>query len=510
MAFDSTPVLELRHIRKQFGLLLANDDVSMALGKGELLALLGENGAGKTTLMNILFGHYAADHGTVLAFGRELPPGSPSASIAAGIGMVHQHFALAANLTVLDNIMIGTEALSRLITDRTTARAKIAALSRRFGLEVDPDAKIGDLSIGERQRVEILKPLYRAVKILILDEPTAVLTPMKSEQLFSTLRLMAREGLSLIFISHKLAEVLRAADRIVVMRAGRIVAERLPAHTNRAELAELMIGRRIAHPRREPQSLGPAVLAAHAVDVRERGRKALTSIDFTLRAGEILAIVGVAGNGQGALGRLLTGLAWPSYGELAIYGESISRATPKGLVTSGVGRVPEDRNALGIIGDMSIWENAVIERVRTPQFSRFWFVRKRAAVGFAAELIKRFDVRGAAPSTQARLLSGGNMQKLILGRSLMYAPRILIANQPTRGLDEGAISAVHIEILSAKKNGAGVILISEDLEEVLAIADRVQAIYRGRLSASIAINAADAQRLGLMMAGVWEGADSAA
>lgn len=510
MDFNSTWVLELRHIRKQFGALLANDDVSMALGKGELLALLGENGAGKTTLMNILFGHYAADHGAVLAFGRELPPGSPSAAIAAGIGMVHQHFALAANLTVLENIMIGTEPLSRLITNRAKARARIAALSGRFGLEVDPDARIADLSIGERQRVEILKPLYREVKILILDEPTAVLTPMESAQLFSTLRLMARDGLSLIFISHKLAEVLRAADRIVVMRAGKIVAERLPTHTNRAELAELMIGRRIVHPRREARTLGPPVLAARAVAVRERGRKVLTTINLTLRAGEILAIVGVAGNGQGALGRLLSGLVWPSDGDFEIYGKAARRVTPRSLLSLGVGRVPEDRNALGIIGDMSIWENAVIERVRTSEFSRLGFVRKRTAVRFAAELIKRFDVRGAAPSTEARLLSGGNIQKLILGRSLMYAPRILIANQPTRGLDEGAISAVHSEILSAKNMGAGVILISEDLEEVLAIADRVQAIYRGRLSASIVIDTADAQRLGLMMAGVWEGAESAA
>jgi ABC-type uncharacterized transport system ATPase subunit len=507
---NATVVLELRNIRKQFGQLLANDNISMSLNQGELLALLGENGAGKTTLMNIVFGHYTADSGRVFAFGKELPPGSPSAAIAAGIGMVHQHFALAANLTVLDNIILGTEPLSRLTSDRSSARAKIAALSNKFGLIVDPDARVADLSIGERQRVEILKPLYRGVKILILDEPTAVLTPIESEQLFATLRLMAREGLSLIFISHKLAEVLRTADRIVVLRAGKLVAQRLPIATDRAELAELMVGHRIARPRREPQPLGATVLEARFVDVMERGRKGLSSINFTLKAGEVLAIVGVAGNGQGALGRLLTGLAWPSGGEFEVFGAMVSHIMPKSLVAANVGRVPEDRLTLGVVGEMSIWENAIIERLRSSEFSRYGFVRKKAAVNFAAHLIARFDVRDATPSTQARLLSGGNMQKLILGRSLMYAPRILIANQPTRGLDEGAISAVHAEILSTKKAGAGVVLISEDLEEVLEIADRVQAIYKGSLSASIAIEAADARRLGLMMAGVWDGVENAA
>lgn len=507
---SATAVLELRNIHKVFGRLLANDDISISLNQGELLALLGENGAGKTTLMNILFGHYTADSGSVIVYGEELPPGSPKAAIAAGIGMVHQHFALAANLTVLDNVVLGTEPLYGLTINRASARAKIVALSNKFGLVVDPDARVADLSVGERQRVEILKPLYRGVRILILDEPTAVLTPSESEQLFATLRLMAQEGLSLIFISHKLAEVLRTADRIAVLRAGKLVAERLPAATDRAELAELMVGRRIARPRREPQALGPTILEARVVDVFERGRKALSEVGFVLKAGEVLAIVGVAGNGQGALGRLLTGLAWPGAGEFEVFGASAAHNTPKSLVAANVGRVPEDRLALGVVGQMSIWENAIIERRRSAQFSRFGFVRKSAAVQFASQLIARFDVRGATPSTQARLLSGGNMQKLILGRSLMYAPVILIANQPTRGLDEGAISAVHAEILSAKKAGAGVVLISEDLEEVLQIADRVQAIYKGRLSASVAIEAADAQHLGLMMAGVWDGVDSAA
>ena len=409
---SGSPVLELKNIRKQFGRLRDIDDISIALGQGELLALLGENGAGKTTLMNILFGHYAADSGKVLAFGKELPPGSPSGAIAAGIGMVHQHFALAANMTVLDNIILGTEKLTRLTTDRSGAREKLAALSRKFGLTIDPDARIADLSVGERQRVEILKPLYRGVKILVLDEPTAVLTPLESEQLFSMLKLMAQSGLSLIFISHKLAEVLAMADRIAVLRSGKLVAERLPADTNRVELAELMVGRRIARPRREPRELGNTLLSACGVDVLERGGKVLSGIDFILRAGEVLAIVGVAGNGQGPLGRLLTGLAWPSAGKFEMNGHALMRSTPQQWVASGVGRVPEDRHALGVVGEMAIWENAIIERVRTRQFTRLGFVKKARGLSFAAQLIERFDLRGAAPSTEARLLSGGNMQKL--------------------------------------------------------------------------------------------------
>lgn len=500
----AAPVLRLEHITKRFGTLVANDDITLELRPGELLALLGENGAGKTTLMNILFGHYTADTGRVVAFGEELPPGRPKAAISAGIGMVHQHFALAANLTVVENIVAGTTGLARLSLDLGAARTRLRDLSERFGLAIDPDARVGDLSVGERQRVEILKSLYRDARVLILDEPTAVLTHQEAERLYETLRGMAAGGLSLIFISHKLHEVLGAADRVVVLRGGRVVAERQADRTSREELAELMVGRRVVRPKRQPQPSGPPVIEARGVDVAAGGALALAGLDFTLHAGETLGIIGVSGNGQAALTQLVCGLSAPSAGRLTMLGRAVTRPDPRALVAAGVGRVPEDRNANGVVGEMSLWENAVLERLGEARFTQGPLVRRSAARAFAEAIIRRFDVRGGKPDSAIRLLSGGNMQKLILGRSLMSTPKILIASQPTRGLDEGAVAAVHEEILSARREGAGILLISEDLDEILQLADRVQAIVRGRLSPAIPVEAADARRLGLMMAGAWE------
>ena len=497
--------LELRGISKRFGTLVANDDVSLVLYQGEVLSLLGENGAGKTTLMNILFGHYVADSGSAVVFGEQLPPGSPHAAIAAGVGIVHQHFTLATNLTVLENIMIGTEALTAPRSDRKGARLKLRAIAERFGLAIDPDARVGDLSIGERQRVEILKALYRDARILILDEPTAVLTQIEAERLFATLRSMAKDGLSLIFISHKLGEVMSAADRVVVLRQGRVVAERDTKTTDRGELAELMVGRRVVRPVREASQPGPVLLAARSVDVVERGHKRLEAVSFEVRAGEILGIIGVAGNGQATLGRLCSGIVHPARGSFELDGRSLNEAPPADLVKAGVGRVPEDRQSEGAVGEMAVWENAILERVREPRFSHHGLVDRSAARAFAGELIRRFDIRGATAETRTQLLSGGNLQKLILGRNLASSPRLLIANQPTRGLDEGAIAAVHAELLAARKRGVGVLLISEDLDEVMALADRVHAIFKGRLSPPIAAEAFEPRAIGLMMAGMWEG-----
>lgn len=504
----STPVLALERITKRFGPLLANEDVSLSLGRGEILALLGENGAGKTTLMNILFGHYTADEGRVLVDGAPLPAGRPRAAIEAGIGMVHQHFTLAANLTVLDNVMIGSEPLLRVSSRREEGRKKLLAVSERFGLPVDPQARVGDLSVGERQRVEILKALYRDARILVLDEPTAVLARPEAERLFATLRGMTAQGLSLVFISHKLGEVMAAADRVVVLRRGRVVGERRPAETSAAELAELMVGRRVERPRRSAHEVGPVVVRGEGVGLVEGGHTRLADVDLEIRAGEILGIVGVSGNGQAALGRIVSGLAAPSSGRLTLDGETGARdmgaLDPAALVAAGIGRIPEDRHAEGVVGEMSVWENAVLERLHEPGFSRLGFVRRGAARAFAQSLIARFDIRGATPDTRTRLLSGGNMQKLVLGRNLAREPRFVVADQPTRGLDEGAIAAVHSELLAARARGAAILLISEDLDEVLALADRIQAIVKGRLSRPIRAEDADARSVGLMMAGVWE------
>ncbi|MEM9104972.1 MAG: ABC transporter ATP-binding protein [Pseudomonadota bacterium] len=502
-------VLELSNISKRFGTLVANDAISLTLRQGELLALLGENGAGKTTLMNILFGHYTADEGDVRAFGEMLPPGRPRAAIDAGIGMVHQHFTLAGNLSVLDNIVIGTEPLSRVNSDRTSARQKLASLADRFGLQVDPDALVGDLSVGEKQRVEILKALYRDARVLILDEPTAVLTTQEAEQLFETLKGMTETGLSVIFISHKLAEVMSASERVVILRGGKVVAERQTAETDRAELAELMVGRRVTRPVRQDQDAGSVVLAAQSVDVTEDGRKTLDGIDFAVRAGEVLGIIGVSGNGQASLGRLTCGLVGASAGTLVLGNQQTKAFSARSLVKAGTARIPEDRNAEGAVGEMTVWENAVLERVHDKRFSVRGLVNRAACRAFADDVIRRFDVRGAAPDTGIRLLSGGNMQKLILGRNLAGAPKLIIANQPTRGLDEGAIAAVHSELLEARQSGAAILLISEDLDEVLALSDRIQAIFNGRLSAPIAAGEADAKSVGLMMAGIWGQTDAA-
>ena len=499
-----TRVLELQGITKRFGALTANDGVTLSLGEGEILALLGENGAGKTTLMNILFGHYAADEGHVRVFGEELPPGRPRAAIAAGVGMVHQHFTLAGNLSVLDNVMLGSEPLTRARSARAAARRKLLQIAERFGLPVDPDAKVSRLSVGERQRVEILKALYRDARILILDEPTAVLARPEAQKLFETLRDMTKGGLSLIFISHKLHEVMAASDRVAVLRGGKMVAERKTAETSPEELAELMVGRKVERPVRHDHQIGAPVLVADKVRVEDGGETRLDEVSFTVHEGEILGIVGVSGNGQAALGALLSGLAHPSSGSLMLGGQDAGHLGPRGVIRAGAGRIPEDRHAEGVVGELAVWENAVLERLRSPEFSRNGFVRQAACKAYAAELIRRFDIRGAAPETRTRLLSGGNMQKLILGRSLSIGPRFVLANQPTRGLDEGAIAAVHAELLAARAEGAAILLISEELEEAVALSDRIQAIVKGRLSHPVMAHEADARRLGLMMAGVWK------
>jgi simple sugar transport system ATP-binding protein len=515
MSGDATPVLRLQGITKRFGALLANDGISLELGRGEVLALLGENGAGKSTLVSILFGHYVADAGRVEVDGRPLPPGQPKAALAAGIGMVHQHFTLADNLSVLDNVMLGTEPLWLPFSRRSAARAALLDAGRRFGLAVDPEARIGDLSVGERQRVEILKALVsfgrkRGARILILDEPTAVLTPQESDALFHTLAQMVAQGLSLIFISHKLDEVLRVSDRIAVLRAGRLVAELPAAGADKARLAELMVGRSVAPAVKHGRVAGERVTELRGATVRGAGaRPLLASVDLELRAGEVVAIAGVAGNGQQALAELLCGELALDAGSLEVRGQALP-AEPRRWIEAGVARIPEDRHAVGVVGDLPLWENAVLEHHAAPAFARRGVLRRARAMGHAATLVARFDVRGAEAAgvaTVTRALSGGNMQKLILGRALAgdpdatRGPRLIVANQPTWGLDIGAVAYVHQQLLDACVAGSAVLLVSEDLDEIFALADRIAVMHQGRLGPAKPAAQWTLAAIGLAMAG---------
>jgi len=496
--------LNISNITKRFGSLTANDDISLSVGEGEVVALLGENGAGKTTLMNILFGHYLADEGHIEIDGERLPPGSTDAAIKAGVGMVHQHFTLAENMSVLENIMLGTESLWSLKSTVGKSRRKLEQLSKEYNLHVNGDAGIAELSVGERQRVEILKVLYRGAKILILDEPTAVLTPAETDQLLANLKAMVAKGMSIIFISHKLHEVMAISDRVCVLRHGAMVGEINTSDANQEILAEMMVGRKVTRPKAEKLTPGPNVIElGNITTAGTAGAKdTLSDISFAIRQREIVAIAGVAGNGQRELAELLSGLRQWDKGELRFEGEIISRAGAQEFLKKGFGRIPEDRHHTGTVGEMSIWENLVSEKLRQSPFWKFGkIIDFDVNRQHATDLIERFDIRCNSMDAPARLLSGGNMQKLILARTLTAEPKFILANQPVRGLDEGAIAFVHEQLLGARKDGAGILLISEDLDEIFSIADRVGVIYHGRISPLMEVRNTNIQQIGAMMGG---------
>jgi len=506
IAATNSVVLSLEGITKRFGALVANDNLELVLKRGEILALLGENGAGKTTLMNILFGHYVQDEGVVriaTADGvlQTLPPGSPGAALASGIGMVHQHFALAENLSGLDNIRLGTEGLLAL-GGGSAARKKVQQIIAESGLEVDLDRKVAALTVGEKQRVEILKALYRNVRVLILDEPTAVLTPQEADGLFTVLRRLAANGLGVIFISHKLGEVLAVSHRILVLRGGRKAGELVTANADRRAIADLMVGKSVAAVTRTAPVPGKVLAEFEAVSLKAGpGRARLDAASFTLRAGEIVGVAGVSGNGQAAIAALLSGLAVPDSGEVRIYDTPITKADPRALVGMGVARMPEDRQHDGVVGTMSVADNIAIEDVRSKDFARMGMIDRKAMRARADAAIKAYDIRCPGPDAEARLLSGGNVQKLILARVLERSPRIILANQPTRGLDVGAQSEVHRRIIAARDRGAAVLVISEDLDELFALADRFLVVHAGAVSDAGASEGLDRGTVGLLMAG---------
>lgn len=503
---DST-VLKLNGLSKRFGSVVANDDVSLTLNKGEVLALLGENGAGKTTLMNMLFGHYLPDAGSVDVADeggrlRALPLGHPQAALGAGVGMVHQHFTLAENLNALDNITLGSEPLFALKRDRAAARRKIEGIIERSGLNAPLNVPVGRLTVGERQRVEILKALYRDARILVLDEPTAVLTPQEADTLFENIQALTQKGLSVIFISHKLREVLAFSDRIAVLRHGRKVGEMATSEADESSIARMMVGADTPKVARAELAPGQPVMQLAGISVAGRSKRdTLKDVDLTVNAHEILGVAGISGNGQGGLARVISGLVHPSAGRISIDNRPIAKPSPAAMVKAGIGRIPEDRHHEGIVGSMSVAENMVIERLDDPEVQRFGLLRHDEIRDHAEDLAQEYDVRGPGVTASARLLSGGNIQKLILARVFERAPRLILANQPTRGLDMGAAAEVGRRLLEARERGAGVVLISEDLDEILGLADRIVVIRDGTL-----IEAAthDRETVGLMMAGETE------
>jgi len=501
---NSQKVLALTELTKSFGTVLANRTISLNLYCGEILALLGENGAGKTTLMNMIFGHYMPDSGSVHIENSsgELVPlslGNPQAAIAAGIGMVHQHFTLAENLDALDNIMLGAEPLNGFIRNKAAAWDKIQIIMKKSGLSAPLDVPVGRLTVGERQRIEILKALYRDVKILVLDEPTAVLTPQEADKLFENIGAMTKNGLSVIFISHKLREVLAFSHRIAVLRHGVKVGEIATSQADERKIARMMVGADTEEHTPEPLRSGNPILKFDRISVSGRSRReSLEQIDLTVNEHEILGIAGVSGNGQTALAGAISGMLQPSTGEIFIDGNSIKDVNPSVMVRVGVGRIPEDRHRDGIVGAMSVAENMIIEclddqRVQNRGLLKWDAIQKRAE-----KMSIEYDVRGPGTHAPVRLLSGGNIQKMILARVFEGEPRLILANQPTRGLDMGAAAAVAKRLLEARRRGAGVVLISEDLDEVLSLSDRIMVIHDGELTLA---QTRDRAELGLLMAG---------
>ncbi|MDK2931915.1 MAG: ral nucleoside transport system ATP-binding protein [Bacillota bacterium] len=499
---DAACVVEMRDITKRFPGVLANDRITFRVRGGEVHALLGENGAGKSTLMNILAGLYRPDAGEILVKGRRVHLGSPRHAIAAGIGMVHQHFRLVQTFTVAQNITLGMPQ-PRFVLNMRAIEEEIARLSSTYGLQVDPRAKIWQLSVGEQQRVEIVKMLYRGADVLILDEPTAVLTPQEARDLFATLNRMKQAGRSIIFITHKLDEVMEVADRVTVLRDGRAIATLDRKDATPKLLANLMVGREIGGTMPgKREACGECVLRISGVSaLGDRGTLALRGVSLEVAAGEILGIAGVAGNGQRELAEVITGLRRVQEGCIMLRGADITSRTPLEVIRCGVGHIPEDRLGTGMVPNLSVVDNVILKSYRSRPVAKGPFIHAKAAREHAADLVQRFQVKAAGLDRPIRLLSGGNSQKLLLAREISANPSLLVAVHPTRGLDIGATEAIHRMLIEQRNRGVAILLISEDLEELAALADRVAVLFAGRVMGVLRRDEWDIERIGLMMAG---------
>jgi ABC-type uncharacterized transport system ATPase subunit len=500
---EAAPLLELRGVDKRFGAVHANRSVDLVLRAGEVLGLLGENGAGKTTLMNILFGLYQADAGEIRIAGRTVAIRSPADALAAGVGMVHQHFHLVERHSVLENLMVGGPGRHGMI-DRSGARARLAEISARYRLPLEPDRPAGSLSVGEQQRLEIVKALYRGARVLILDEPTSVLTPQETEGLFGAIRSMAAQGVGVIFISHKLNEVRAITDRLVVMRHGAVVAESANDDTATARrLARLMCGHELTAPARQAVTPGPELLSLHAIRTRPGPEHpmALKDVSLSVRGGEILGIVGVSGNGQRELAEVIGGTLQASAGRIEVAGKAATGAGARTMQRLGVAHVPEDRLGAGLLVALPLTDSMILPRVGQTPFSCLGILNHSAARRFVAAQIEKFGIRAPGPEARTGTLSGGNLQKALLARELAFEPLVLVAAQPTRGLDVAAKEFVQRQLLELRARGRAVIVISEDLEELFEIADRIAVIYEGRILDIVPVAEAEVARIGLLMAG---------
>ncbi len=497
------PALEMRGISKRYPGVVANDGIDLDVRPGEIHALLGENGAGKSTLMNILYGLATPDNGEILLDGSVVRIGGPSDAIARGISMVHQHFMLVPVMSVADNILLGAETMANpVFIDQAEAHKRIVELGKRFGFEIDPDTKVGALSVGWQQRVEILKALYRQARILVLDEPTAVLTPQETKEIFLVLRRLADEGHSIIFISHKLHEVLEIADRITVIRRGKVVGSRVPAETDEDDLAALMVGRNVqlVVDRGESHPAGPTLVVTDLKVADDRGQQSVNGVTFEVRAGEILGVAGVAGNGQEELVEALTGLRRPSAGSVSLAGIDVTGSGPRELQQKGMSFVPGDRHRFGLVLSFPLSDNLVLTQYDEAPFVKN-FLRNEAAIDeWAKRAIAQYDIRTPSADVNASTLSGGNQQKTVVAREFSRKLTVLVLDQPTRGLDVGSIEFIHRQVVAKRDEGAAILLVSAELDEVLELSDRIAVMYRGEIVALVDGPSASREEVGLLMA----------